>query len=112
MKTSFKILSAAALVLGSGSIALAQGGSNTGASGFVNPGCLEQPGTTGTTSGAMGSGTVVTGGTGVSGNSASQTGGSSGMMSGSGTSMAAGPVGSPGNTGNVSGNSARQTGGC
>ena len=112
MKTSFKLLSVAALIVGSSSIALAQGGPNTGASGFVNPNCLEQPGTTGTTSSAMGSGTVVTGGTGVSGNSASQTGGSSGAMSGSGTTMAAGPSATAGATGNVSGNSARQTGGC
>jgi hypothetical protein len=108
---SIKLLSVAALVLGSSSIALAQGGANTGASGFVNPNCLEQPGTTGTTSGAMGSGTVVTG-SGVSGNSASQTGGSSGAMSGSGTTMATGPSGTAGAVGNTSGNSARQTGGC
>ena len=112
MKTSIKLLSVAALVLGSGSIALAQGGANTGASGFVNPNCLEQPGTTGTTSSAMGSGTVVTGGTGVSGNSARQTGGDTGAMGGSGTVVVTGPSGTAGAVGNTSGNSARQTGGC
>ena len=118
MNRSIRMLSrAAVLALGSGSIALAQGGANTGASGVVNPNCVEQPGTTGSMSGAAsGSGTSMgasgmAGSTGVSGNSARQTGGSSGGMSGSGSSVAAGPSGT-GPVGNVSGNSAGQTGGC
>ena len=113
MNRSIRLLSvAAAFALGSASIALAQGGANTGASGVVNPNCMEQPGTTGSLSGGM-SGSAMSGGAGMSsGMSGSASGGSAGMTSGSGTSMAAGPVGSPGNTGNVSGNSARQTGGC
>jgi hypothetical protein len=86
---------AAALILGSGSIALAQGSVTSSG---TPTGCIQQPGTTGST-------------TGVSGDSARATGGGSGTAGAGGTAGASASAGNLGAAGRVSGDSAMATGG-